>query len=156
MLLPLCCPVSVHHESAGGKAVQTDPPGHQQERVQLHAPGLLLALHAATPQHLQGQADERHRVSTCSSGGTERDLRPESQTGASLHLLYHVQVLDLSNNRLKDFYLVLPALRELHLSGNKFLRLPPGGLFPNLQTLTIQVGTNHISRFFFQSLFPPV
>lgn len=83
------------------------------------------------------------------------DLTP-SQSEKSL-LLYYVQVLDLSNNNLKDFYLVLPALRELHLSGNKFLRLPPGGLFPNLQTLTIQVRANHISRFFFQSsLYSPV
>lgn len=73
------------------------------------------------------------------------------------YLLYHVQVLDLSNNHLKDFFLFLPALRELHLSGNKFLRLPSGVWFPNLQTLTIQVRTNHISRFFFQSsLCPPV
>lgn len=50
-----------------------------------------------------------------------------------------MQVLDLSNNDLKAFVLVLPRLRELHLSGNKLLRLPPGWLFPNLHTLTIQV-----------------
>lgn len=35
--------------------------------------------------------------------------------------------------------LVLPALTELHLSGNKFLHLPAGCFFPNLHTLTIQV-----------------
>lgn len=52
-----------------------------------------------------------------------------------------LEVLDLSNNDLKNFMLVLPALRELHLSGNKLLRLPPGWLFPNLQTLTIQSNT---------------
>lgn len=50
-----------------------------------------------------------------------------------------VQVLDLSYNDLRNFVLFLPELRELHLSGNKFLQLPPGGFFPNLHTLTIQV-----------------
>ncbi|XP_010778178.1 toll-like receptor 2, partial [Notothenia coriiceps] len=53
-----------------------------------------------------------------------------------------LEVLDLSNNDLKAFILILPALRELHLSGNKILSLPPGWMFPNLQTLTIQVRTN--------------
>ncbi|XP_037614295.1 toll-like receptor 2 type-2 isoform X2 [Sebastes umbrosus] len=52
-----------------------------------------------------------------------------------------LEVLDLSNNDLKGFMLVLPALRELHLSGNKLLSLPPGRLFPNLQTLTVQSNT---------------
>ncbi|KAM7376905.1 hypothetical protein PAMA_013603 [Pampus argenteus] len=52
-----------------------------------------------------------------------------------------LEVLDLSNNDLKSFTLSLPVLRELHLSGNKFLRLPQGRLFPNLQTLTIQSNT---------------
>nr|USC27890.1 toll-like receptor 2-1 [Sebastiscus marmoratus] len=52
-----------------------------------------------------------------------------------------LEVLDLSNNNLKGFMLVLPALRELHLSGNKLLSLPPGRLFPNLQTLTVQSNT---------------
>ncbi|XP_067437011.1 toll-like receptor 2 [Thunnus thynnus] len=52
-----------------------------------------------------------------------------------------LEVLDLSNNDLKDFILRLPVLRELHLSGNKFLRLPQGSFFPNLQTLTIQSNT---------------
>uniref|UniRef100_A0A7N5ZTA2 Toll-like receptor 2 n=1 Tax=Anabas testudineus TaxID=64144 RepID=A0A7N5ZTA2_ANATE len=52
-----------------------------------------------------------------------------------------VQVLDLSYNDLKAFTLALPDLLELYLSGNKFLRLPPGWLFPNLQTLTIQSNT---------------
>nr|QFE31816.1 toll-like receptor 2-2 [Sillago sinica] len=52
-----------------------------------------------------------------------------------------LEVLDLSNNDLKVLFLVLPSLRELHLSGNKFLRLPPGWMFPNLQTLTIQSNT---------------
>ncbi|MEQ2317147.1 hypothetical protein AMECASPLE_039810, partial [Ameca splendens] len=49
-----------------------------------------------------------------------------------------LEVLDLSYNDLKEFVLTLPVLRELHLSGNKFLRLPAGGPYPNLQTLTIQ------------------
>ncbi|TDG99376.1 hypothetical protein EPR50_G00193710 [Perca flavescens] len=56
-----------------------------------------------------------------------------------------LEVLDLSNNDLKDFILILPALRELHLSGNKLLKLPPGWLFPSLQTLTIQANT--LNRF---------
>ncbi|XP_014853364.1 PREDICTED: toll-like receptor 2 isoform X1 [Poecilia mexicana] len=52
-----------------------------------------------------------------------------------------LQVLDLSFNDLKEFVLTMPILRELHLSGNKFLRLPAGGPYPNLQTLTIQSNT---------------
>ncbi|KAJ4921136.1 hypothetical protein JOQ06_024720, partial [Pogonophryne albipinna] len=52
-----------------------------------------------------------------------------------------LEVLDLSNNDLKAFILILPSLRELHLSGNKILSLPPGWMFPNLQTLTIQSNT---------------
>ncbi|XP_032437863.1 toll-like receptor 2 type-1 [Xiphophorus hellerii] len=52
-----------------------------------------------------------------------------------------LEVLDLSYNDLKEFVLTLPILRELHLSGNKFLRLPAGGPYPNLQTLMIQSNT---------------
>ncbi|XP_039996663.1 toll-like receptor 2 isoform X2 [Xiphias gladius] len=52
-----------------------------------------------------------------------------------------LEVLDLSDNNLKGFSVALPALRELHLSGNKLLRLPQGDLFPNLQTLNIQSNT---------------
>ncbi|XP_071382268.1 toll-like receptor 2 [Centroberyx affinis] len=52
-----------------------------------------------------------------------------------------LEVLDLSNNDLNVFLLALPLLRELHLTGNKFLRLPPGWLFPSLQTLTIESNT---------------
>ncbi|XP_034412679.1 toll-like receptor 2 [Cyclopterus lumpus] len=52
-----------------------------------------------------------------------------------------LEVLDLSNNDLQGFLLTLPALRELHLSGNRLLRLPPGRLFPNLKTLKIQSNT---------------
>ncbi|KAM9717470.1 toll-like receptor 2 type-1 [Menidia menidia] len=52
-----------------------------------------------------------------------------------------LEVLDLSRNDLSSFSLALPALRELHLSGNKFLRLPSGQLFPNLRTLSIQSNT---------------
>uniref|UniRef100_A0A3Q3ISG6 Toll-like receptor 2 n=1 Tax=Monopterus albus TaxID=43700 RepID=A0A3Q3ISG6_MONAL len=66
-------------------------------------------------------------------------------------VLYHVQVLDLSNNDLRGFTVTLPALTELHLSGNKFLRLPSGSLFPNVHTLTIQVRNSHISYVCIQS-----
>ncbi|MED6291833.1 hypothetical protein CHARACLAT_027702, partial [Characodon lateralis] len=52
-----------------------------------------------------------------------------------------LEVLDLSYNDLKGFSEFLPLLRELHLSGNKFLELPGGQLFPRLQTLTIQFNT---------------
>ncbi|KAF0028941.1 hypothetical protein F2P81_018046 [Scophthalmus maximus] len=52
-----------------------------------------------------------------------------------------LEVLDLSSNDLKGFTVALPVLRELHLSGNKFLRLPAGSLFPNLQTLSAQSNT---------------
>ncbi|KAF6715494.1 Toll-like receptor 2 type-2 [Oryzias melastigma] len=52
-----------------------------------------------------------------------------------------LEVLDLSNNNLKDFRVILPSLRELHLSGNKFLRFPDGRLFQNLQMLEIQSNT---------------
>uniref|UniRef100_A0A3Q1EZ40 Toll-like receptor 2 n=1 Tax=Acanthochromis polyacanthus TaxID=80966 RepID=A0A3Q1EZ40_9TELE len=50
-----------------------------------------------------------------------------------------LEVLDLSNNNLRSFTQRLPVLRELYLSGNKFLSFPPGQLFPNLQTLMIHV-----------------
>uniref|UniRef100_A0A3P9JPC1 Toll-like receptor 2 n=1 Tax=Oryzias latipes TaxID=8090 RepID=A0A3P9JPC1_ORYLA len=52
-----------------------------------------------------------------------------------------LEVLDLSNNDLRSFTVTLPLLRELHLSGNKFLRFPDGRLFPNLQTLAIWSNT---------------
>ncbi|XP_016535116.1 toll-like receptor 2 isoform X2 [Poecilia formosa] len=52
-----------------------------------------------------------------------------------------LEVLDLSYNNLKGFSLDLPLLRELYLSGNKFLGLPAGQPFPNLQTLTMQFNT---------------
>ena len=71
----------------------------------------------------------------------------------SIIVFYPPQVLDLSNNDLKAFILMLPSLRELHLSGNKLLSLPPGWMFPNLQTLTIQVRTNlNISSCILQAL----
>ncbi|XP_054863466.1 toll-like receptor 2 isoform X1 [Amphiprion ocellaris] len=63
-----------------------------------------------------------------------------------------LEVLDLSNNNLRGFTQHLPVLRELHLSGNKFLSLPPGQLFPNLQTLTIHSNTlNMFGRLDLQS-----
>uniref|UniRef100_A0A3B3HH53 Toll-like receptor 2 n=1 Tax=Oryzias latipes TaxID=8090 RepID=A0A3B3HH53_ORYLA len=52
-----------------------------------------------------------------------------------------LEVLDLSNNDLRSFTVTLPLLRELHLSGNKFLKFPDGRLFPNLQTLAIWSNT---------------
>ncbi|KAI7811310.1 toll-like receptor 2 [Triplophysa rosa] len=47
-------------------------------------------------------------------------------------------VLDLSENDLKSFHQRLPKLTTLILTGNRFLNLPQGGLFPNLGTLLIQ------------------
>uniref|UniRef100_A0A3P9MQC4 Toll-like receptor 2 n=1 Tax=Oryzias latipes TaxID=8090 RepID=A0A3P9MQC4_ORYLA len=52
-----------------------------------------------------------------------------------------LEVLDLSNNDLRSFTVTLPLLRELHLSGNKFLRFPDGRLFPNLQALAVRSNT---------------
>lgn len=99
-------------------------------------------------------------MSTHNFGGTESGLcscNPKrSGTITAKHyclVLYNIQVLDLNNNNLKAFTLALPALRELHISGNKFLRLPSGRLFPNLETLTIQVRNNHISNLWFQKPF---
>ncbi|CAL9694839.1 unnamed protein product [Knipowitschia caucasica] len=65
-------------------------------------------------------------------------------TSATTCLPLTLQVLDLSYNNLDQLYLVLPALRELHLTGNKLLTLPPGWLFPNLQTFTLQLNTLNI------------
>ncbi|KAM4611823.1 toll-like receptor 2 [Polymixia lowei] len=63
-----------------------------------------------------------------------------------------LEVLDLSHNNLQAFPLALHALRELHLSGNKFRSLPHGWMFPNLQILTIQSNTlNMFSRLDLQS-----
>lgn len=136
-------------EPPGVKALQTDPSGHQQEWIQLHAPGLLLAFHSTFPEHLRGQTSNNHYVSTCISGGTASGPKQYRKSLHAVYVFYFcVQVLDLSHNNLKDFLLVLPALRELHLSGNKLLRLPAGWLFPNLQTLSIQVRTNHMSSLF--------
>ncbi|XP_060890017.1 toll-like receptor 2 type-1 isoform X2 [Labrus mixtus] len=75
-----------------------------------------------------------------------RTLRHLNISGAKLTTITSclpttLEVLDLSNNGLKSFFLFLPALRELHLSGNKFLSLPQGWQFPNLQILTIQSNT---------------
>lgn len=56
-----------------------------------------------------------------------------------------LQVLDLSHNALQTFALLLPALTELHLNGNKLLRLPAGKLLPRLQTLAVQ--SNALSMF---------
>uniref|UniRef100_A0AAZ3PVS5 TIR domain-containing protein n=1 Tax=Oncorhynchus tshawytscha TaxID=74940 RepID=A0AAZ3PVS5_ONCTS len=53
-----------------------------------------------------------------------------------------LEILDLGHNDLTAFHSVaLPALRELHLSGNKLMSLPPGWLFPSLEVLLIQSNT---------------
>uniref|UniRef100_A0A4W5LBH9 TIR domain-containing protein n=1 Tax=Hucho hucho TaxID=62062 RepID=A0A4W5LBH9_9TELE len=53
-----------------------------------------------------------------------------------------LEILDLGHNDLTAFHSVaLPALRELHLSGNKLMHLPPGWLFPSLEVLLIQSNT---------------
>lgn len=142
--LSFCGPVFVHHQPAAVQVPQVEPPGRQQEHLQLHAPGLLLALQPALPQPVLDQDLVHQPLSACSPGGTRS---PPVHVAASVspprgpapQSSLCVQVLDLSNNNLRVFVLVLPALRELHLSGNKFLRLPAGGFFPNLRTLTIQV-----------------
>lgn len=141
LLRPLssCCPVFVHHKSAGGQVAQADPPGCEQERVQLHAPPLLLAPEPALPQHVQNQNPVHQPLPACGPGGTGSAPLGVLASWTLSSRLPCVQVLDLSNNDLRDFVLVLPALTELHLSGNKFLRLPPGWFLPNLNTLTIQV-----------------
>ncbi|XP_075307393.1 toll-like receptor 2 type-2 [Odontesthes bonariensis] len=81
--------------------------------------------------------------SSCSWPSTLRflNISRAKLTTISPCLPTSLEVLDLNNNDLSAFTLPLPALRELYLSGNKFLRLPSGQLFPNLQTLTIQSNT---------------
>ncbi|KAM4536954.1 toll-like receptor 2 type-2 [Odontesthes bonariensis] len=81
--------------------------------------------------------------SSCSWPSTLRflNISRTKLTNISPCLPTSLEVLDLNNNDLSAFTLPLPALRELYLSGNKFLRLPSGQLFPNLQTLTIQSNT---------------
>ncbi|XP_017292469.1 toll-like receptor 2 [Kryptolebias marmoratus] len=81
--------------------------------------------------------------SNCSWPATLRHLNISRAKIATItHCLPRsLEVLDLSFNDLKSFSLDLPILIELHLSGNKFLRLPAGQLFPSLQTLTIQSNT---------------
>ncbi|XP_072232518.1 toll-like receptor 2 type-2 [Leuresthes tenuis] len=81
--------------------------------------------------------------SSCSWPSTLRflNISRAKLTTISPCLPTSLEVLDLNNNDLSAFTLPLPALRELYLSGNKFLRLPSGKLFPNLQTLTIQSNT---------------
>lgn len=47
-------------------------------------------------------------------------------------------VLDLSENDLMVFIQRFPQLTTLILTGNRFMKLPPGELFPRLRTLLIQ------------------
>uniref|UniRef100_A0A6Q2X8B2 Toll-like receptor 2 n=1 Tax=Esox lucius TaxID=8010 RepID=A0A6Q2X8B2_ESOLU len=57
-----------------------------------------------------------------------------------------LEVLDLGHNDLTFFHSVsLRALRELHLSGNKLMQLPPGWLLPSLEILLIQ--SNSLNMF---------
>ncbi|KAM4713887.1 LOW QUALITY PROTEIN: toll-like receptor 2 [Anableps anableps] len=73
--------------------------------------------------------------------GQRQVNHPNEKIHSIYFILTSLKVLDLSYNDLKEFVLALPILRELHLSGNKFLRLPAGGQYPNLQTITIQSNT---------------
>ncbi|KAJ8351049.1 hypothetical protein AAFF_G00158530, partial [Aldrovandia affinis] len=52
-----------------------------------------------------------------------------------------LHVLDLSDNDLTMFDIQLPSLKELHISGNKFMSLPPGRWFKSLELLLIQRNT---------------
>ncbi|KAJ8362092.1 hypothetical protein AAFF_G00396750 [Aldrovandia affinis] len=52
-----------------------------------------------------------------------------------------LHVLDLSDNDLTMFDIQLPSLKELHISGNKFMSLPPGRWFESLELLLIQRNT---------------
>ncbi|KAM6909017.1 toll-like receptor 2 type-2 [Xenentodon cancila] len=81
--------------------------------------------------------------SSCSWPSTLRflNISRAKLTAVTSCLPTSLEVLDLSYNDLKDFKVPLPVLRELYLSGNKFLRLPSGHLLVNLQTLTIQSNT---------------
>ncbi|XP_076863178.1 toll-like receptor 2 type-1 isoform X1 [Brachyhypopomus gauderio] len=58
-------------------------------------------------------------------------------------LPHSLQILDLTDNDLATFFpfSTLPNLIELKLSGNKFIKLPEGKSFPNLEALFIQRNT---------------
>ncbi|XP_034544201.1 toll-like receptor 2 [Notolabrus celidotus] len=49
-----------------------------------------------------------------------------------------LRILDLSDNALTAFSVVLPSLTELYISGNKLTSLPDGGFYPRLAILSIQ------------------
>nr|XP_015200205.1 PREDICTED: toll-like receptor 2 [Lepisosteus oculatus]XP_015200206.1 PREDICTED: toll-like receptor 2 [Lepisosteus oculatus] len=48
-----------------------------------------------------------------------------------------LHILDLSNNDLTVFTVKLPLLKELYVSGNKFMQMPDGRLVPSLEVLSI-------------------
>ncbi|XP_007670000.1 toll-like receptor 2 [Ornithorhynchus anatinus] len=56
-----------------------------------------------------------------------------------------LEILDVSNNNLKDFILNLPRLKELYLSKNKLKTLPEGRLYPNL--LVMRISKNALNVF---------
>ncbi|XP_055452562.1 toll-like receptor 2 [Psammomys obesus] len=56
-----------------------------------------------------------------------------------------LEVLDVSNNKLNSFSLLLPRLRELHISRNKLKTLPDASFLPVL--LVMKIRENAISTF---------
>ncbi|XP_038611297.1 toll-like receptor 2 [Tachyglossus aculeatus] len=56
-----------------------------------------------------------------------------------------LEILDVSNNNLKDFLLNLPWLKELYISKNKLKTLPEGTLYPNL--LVMRISKNALNVF---------
>uniref|UniRef100_A0A8C3WRB0 Toll-like receptor 2 n=1 Tax=Catagonus wagneri TaxID=51154 RepID=A0A8C3WRB0_9CETA len=54
-----------------------------------------------------------------------------------------LEILDVSNNDLNSFPLILPQLRELHISRNKLKTLPDAYLVPVLSVLRIRRNTIH-------------
>ncbi|XP_072477407.1 toll-like receptor 2 [Notamacropus eugenii] len=54
-----------------------------------------------------------------------------------------LEILDISNNHLSDFHLLLPHLKELYLSRNKLKTLPDAAYFPNLVAMNISQNTVH-------------
>ncbi|XP_029466458.1 toll-like receptor 2 isoform X2 [Rhinatrema bivittatum] len=61
-----------------------------------------------------------------------------------------LEVLDVSNNRLTEFVIKLPFLKDLYISRNKLMTLPTAARLPNLQTLIIS--KNKISEFYKEDL----
>lgn len=109
----------------------------------------------STLRHLNMSSAKLTTITPCLPTSLEVERLHQSQVNDPIESIYSIyviltslKVLDLSYNDLKEFVLAMPVLRELHLSGNKFLRLPAGWQFPNLQTLTIQVRKNVVYQIF--------